>query len=306
MTQDKDVIYVNGDSFTEGADIADYNLPGYPEEQSLYDLINNHNPQRNIDYNNWRHDLLTNNPENVYIKELQQQRRWPSKLSSIIDKPIINNSYSGSDNFSIFTRTCNDVQKLQENGTIVSKIIIQVTGFMRYSYIRNVETSSDDDRFTLDLRHMNKIELADGFFFRHVMPIQMGSPRITPQENEFLKRSIYEELIYDDQPRSSKFISNLLTLKLYKDAVKGATGIEPIIVDSLFMKTHLCWSGDSEYLENKDSYASRLFRSVFSDQIESMFDIPDFNEKSLTGGNHFVESVHTKFAQRLAARYFNR
>jgi hypothetical protein len=304
MIQDKDIIYVNGDSFTAGTDIVDHTLPGYPAEQSLHDLVENHNPQRSIDYHNWRYNLLNKNPDTVYIQELEKQRRWSSKLSSIIGKPIINNSYAGSDNFSIFTRTCSDVEKLRQKGYTVSKIIIQLTGFMRYSYIRNIETSSDD-AFRLDLTHMKQMELAEGFFFRHVMPIQMGSDRITPQENEFLKRSLYEELIYDDQSNSSKFIGNLLNLKLYKDAVTGATGIEPIIVDSMFIKTYLHWTGSSEYLKNKDSYASRLFRSIFSDQIESMFDIPDFNEKSLTGGNHFVESVHTKFAERLATRYFN-
>jgi hypothetical protein len=303
MTQDKEVIYVNGDSFAAGTDLADHLIPGCPEEQSLDDLMNRHDSKRIMDYVNWRHDYY-NKMDTKPLMAIEEANRWSSKLSKIIDKPVINKAHPGSDNFSIFIRTCSDVNKLKAQGYRISKIIIQITGFMRYSYIRD-KMYSANKVFNLDLNALHRLELEDGFFIRHVMPIQMESDKITEKENEFLKRSFYEECVYDDQLSTTKLIGNLLTLKMYKDAVKGATGIDPLIVDSWFMKSYLIYTDTEKYLENKNSYESKLFREIFSDQFITMFDIPDFNEKSLTAGGHFNLTVHEKFAKLLAERYFN-
>lgn len=304
MTQDKDIIYVNGDSFTAGSDLADYLLPGYPEEITLNDMVNNHDTNRINSYTEWKREQQKKKIVNFkYLSDIETSNRWSNKLSMIINKPVLNKSHPGSDNFSIFARTCSDIEKLRASGTTVSKIIIQITGFMRYSYIRSAEYSSGDV-FKLDIRTLHRLELADGFFFRHLMPMYMGSSIITKAENEFLKRSLYEEVVYGDQPQSSKLIGHLLNLKMFKDAVRGVSGVDPIIVDSLFMKTYLHYTYSAKYLENKDSYVYKLFENVFSDQLMTMFDIPDFYEKSITCGGHFNAKVHEKFAEKIAERYF--
>jgi hypothetical protein len=303
MTRDKEIVYVNGDSFTAGSDLGDYLIPGYPDEYSLDDFMCGTISKSMNDYSLWREDYFNVNAETDFLIRTEQANKWSSKLAEIIDKPVINKAYPGSDNFSIFARTCNDVEKLKLSGYKVTNIIIQVTGFMRYSYVRSAEFSSHKI-FEIDVKSLDRLELGDGFFLRHLIPVQIGSSRITEKESEFLKKSFYEEIIYEGQPSDANLISKLLNLKMYKDAVYGATGIEPIIVDSLFMLSYLKFTKTEKYLENKDSYVSKLFRNIFSDNITTMFNIPDFNAKSITGGGHFTSKVHEKFAALLAERYF--
>jgi len=303
MTQG-DIIYVNGDSFTAGSDLGDYLLPDYPSEKSLNDFLNNLDGESAMNYENWRHKWYSDRPDLLDdVKSSEINLRWSTHLSTLLDTEIVNNSYPGSDNYGIVVRACNDIEKLNKQGYRISRIIIQFTGFSRYSYLRHVDTSAGE-QFQLDIKNISKLELGDGFYLRHLMPIQRDTTRLTKRENRFVEREILEEMVYEDQCSSTKFLSNLLTLKMYSDAIKGVSGIKPLFVDSIFMKSYFAYTGANRYLK-PDSYINEIFNYIFPEPMLSMYDIPEFNEPSLTGGGHFVSSVHKQFAEQIAMRYFN-
>ena len=300
-----DIVYVNGDSFAAGADLGDYLLPDYPEQWTLDDLINKYDPDIGSRYVSWRSKFYDPRSElyNQNAINAQFKLRWSNVLSTIVNKNVINNSYAGADNYSIIVRSCNDIQQLLEEGHTVTHIIIQFTGFNRYSYVRN-SNSSHDDRFYYDIKNLFKSSMRDGFYFRHIKSSELGTGQLTDKESKFLEKEVLEELVYDDQESSSRLLSHLLTLKLYKDAIKGCAGVEPIFVDSLFMKSYFRYTDTERYLIS-GSYINDIFNYIFPGSMLSMYDIPDFyNEKSITGGRHFVSSVHERFAKLLAERYF--
>lgn len=300
-----DIVYVNGDSFSAGADLADYLLPDYPEQWTLNDLINNYDPDIGSRYVNWRHKFYDARSE-FYSQDAlnaQDRLRWSSILASTVDRTVINNSYAGADNYSITVRSCNDIQKLISKGYTITHVIIQFTGFNRYSYVRN-SNNSRDNRFYYDIRNQSKSSMKDGFYLRHIKSSELNTGQLTDKESKFLEKEVLDELVYEDQDSSSRLLSHLLTLKLYKDAIKGVSGVDPIFVDSLFMKSYFRYTDTEKHLIS-GSYINDVFNYIFPGSMLSMYDIPDFyNEKSITGGRHFDRFVHEKFSKLLAERYF--
>ncbi len=319
MTQDKNIIYVNGCSFTTGIDISDHLLRDYPNELSFNDYIAMTNSGAPIEhmlaYYQWRDDRYKEilpgtsnfNYEGLVLKNMQKIR-YTTILENLLGIPVINKSVPGNDNHSIYLRTCNDVYNLKKQGYNVKKIIFQFTCKTRYSYIKEISNA--------DIRspnfHFSKLD--DEFFcrsFNHAS-VNMKYHSSTDAERYFLDKDTMSALEMD-MPLKTRWLNHFSKLKMYKDAIHGETGVEPIMVDSIFTevdieRNKMCNSEDSfDFLYNPDpnTYTGRTIMSLFPRGMSSMAKMMSKDEKSITAGMHFNKEVHERFAKHLAEKYFN-
>jgi len=308
------MIYVNGCSFTNGIDVADYLLAGYPPELTFNQAcseINNGTMRAKVQsYYNWtsiEYDKIVEGTTQLnyagYTNRQKRKLRWSAVLSDILDKEIIDNSSPGCDNYSIYIRTCNDVHDLRKQGIEVEKIIVQFTCRTRHAYIKEI-TPESEEIYGESYLNMNKID--DQFFVRSINHANINHPNYSTAEKYFLETDNSRALELD-MPLTSRLLNYFSKLKMYKDAIHGATGIEPIIVDGLFLHMDLISSQGYDLLNglDKDTYFSRIVSSVFPYGIDSMANMCHGDAVSLTSGMHFTKEVHELFAKHLAGKYFN-
>jgi len=305
----KEIVYVNGCSFTAGTDIADDSHEQYPGHISVNYALKTTGLQESYDlarqYFNWKNSLDIDTVRSLIYRE--QQLRWTSILSNILNVDIINNSCSGTDNQSMIIRTCNDIAKLQAQGHVIKKIIIQFTCRTRFSYVRSWDTS-ENVIYDIDIKSKEKITLDDKFYMRYINHGMVDGTYIDPYENIFLK-SYNPLILYEEQPEGSQFLNYLLQLKIYKNAIMGSTGIEPIFIDSWFLKLFGCQRVENDVrLYNSslhdESVINRTIAEVFPEGFSSMIDVCNRDDLVMTPGYHFNSAVHKKFAEHLSERYF--
>jgi hypothetical protein len=319
MTQGE-VIYVNGCSFTTGIDIADYILiKGTPPGLSFNDFTNfsiEAISEHMNNYNIWRYSHYDNVIPGLYqlnyaglTMRYMLKIRYTAILEKLTGIPVINKSAPGCDNNSIYLRTCNDVYNLKKQGYNVKKIIFQFTDPSRFSYIK--ETTDFTDKVHGD-HYLDFNKLDDDFICRSINHANRNQPSYTDYEKYFIEKNP-TPLLEASMKLESKWLNYFSKLNMYKDAIKGATGIEPIMVDSIFMEAELDkdmqkYSEDKFNFLNKpdmDTYIGRIITSLFPKGIDSMARMMDKDEESLTGGFHFNKKVHELFATHLARKYFN-
>lgn len=308
------MIYVNGCSFTNGIDVADYLLAGYPPEltfnQACEEINNGTMREKVQNYYNWtniEYDKIVEGTTKLnyagYTNRQKRKLRWSAVLSDILGKEVVDNSAPGSDNYSIYIRTCNDIYNLRKQGVKVDKIIVQFTCRTRHAYIKEILPESEEI-YGDNYLNMNKIN--DQFFVRSINHANMNNPNYSIAEKYFLETDNYRALELD-MPLKTRLLNYFNKLKMYKDAIHGATGIEPIVVDGLFLHMELISSQSYFLLDNldADTYFGRIVSSLFPHGIDSMANMCSGDTISLTGGMHFTKEVHELFAQHLAKKYFN-
>lgn len=303
MIQDNKIVYVIGDSFTNGIELADYMLPNYPGEVSLNDQYNSNINELASNYILWKQQITKDNFNlHKFLRNNEELLRWSNQLSTIIDLPVINKSFCGADNFSIFVIAMKDLENLINSGHIIEKVIIQITSFDRISYINDKTVLENHFGYPVDTtRHLN-----DNYVMRSLNPAMHNQWNlITPVENKFLENHIMK--LGDELQLTNSyhkiFLYNLLQLKLWKKSIKGITGQDPIIVDSLFIAYIL----QNKYMSvnlDEDIFLKDIFDDIFDNNLLSMSNICNLDEKCLTHGLHFTHHVHNKFAHMIADRYF--
>lgn len=316
----KDIIYVNGCSFTTGIEIADYILPGYTKEFSVNEYssfsFENFFGSDIINYNNWKQEMCAGyTPEDSALTyggvtyRLEKEIRYTSILEKLVGIPVINAASPGCDNNSIYLRTCNDVYNLRKQGYNVKKIIFQFTGMSRFSYIKETADVTDE---LYGNYYLNFNKLDDEFMCRSINYANRNQPSYTTHEKHFVENEPTPALEIGMKLKS-KWLNTFSKLNMYKDAVKGATGIEPIMVDSIFIEAELdrdrrgYSEHDFDFLNNPDvnTYIGRTMQTLFPQGMDSMAKMMDKNKASLTPGLHFNKEVHELFAEHLARKYFN-
>lgn len=317
----KDIVYVNGCSFTTGIDLADYIMPGYPAELSFNEYIGLMDSDSLIDhvteYNDWTTKLFEELvPGELYlnyaglVNRHMAEIRYTTILEQLIGMPVINKAAPGTDNYSIYVRTCNDVHNLRKQGYNVKKIIFQFTDRSRYSYIKEIKDVVIESGGS-GVMYLNYNRLDDELICRSINHASMSHMSYTPAERYLLSHDGPFALEIEMKFRST-LINHFSTLKMYKDAVTAATGIETIMVDSMFTAIELTHVGkdpdvDFSFITNPDpeTYIGRTMLSLFPNGMDSMTRMVDRDTKSLAGGLHFNKKVHELFAKHLAEKYFN-
>lgn len=193
-------IYCNGDSYTAGQEILDYqfsDFPGYSPYGSHLAVFADHNWAR---IRVKKGTEFFGSHENLISKE--KEFAWPGQLKKINpDINIINGGVSGSSITGISNRTVIDL--IKNKNIKFDFIFIQLTGPLRIEFYNS----------TLSKR-------------KFMREITMGWIDDLPTQSE---RDIAKGYLkyYKDSDFSIKYLYALINLK---NAVKGITGIEPIFL----------------------------------------------------------------------------
>jgi hypothetical protein len=299
MTRDKDIIYVNGDSFTEGIEVADHILPFPVSNFSL-------NQVRDLQYTNEliesQHNYIRNkeqflkNNGNIAgkINALQAELRWSSKLSSILNKPVFNlSSQGGSSMYAIAFRTIADISELIQKGYKVTDAIIQITTHSRFSIFAH--TSIDDEPI-----------MSMPMFGNRVYNIVSGNLFSSDKKISNFIQTFFE--LESSEFNMYRWFHELYMLKHTLQSM--CHGIRIIFVDSVFYK-HTLWRTGADFEDmlkiKRIEYNHILnFRKEFEENLElSMLDFIAPEEQLITNGLHLKQEVHDRFAFAIAERYFN-
>lgn len=295
MTQGKDIIYVNGDSFAQGCDIADHLYPNFKKNYSLNELLSIPfkqaiENQRSLIHTRTQYQI--NNPgSNLEFLEYERQHRWSSKLEQILNRPVVNiSSHGGSSMYAIAYRTIADVIALQNDGYNITDVIIQITSGGRHSIFKNTDLHEEPS----GTRH-----------HRHGK-YNILSTNLTRANNEKYQ-GLAEQLAIHEHIDFNEYRA-LHDLLMLKSALISLTGARIIFVDSVFYRKTLgkdvffkfenCQLGNNNHVLK--------FKKQLDNDIElSMLECIDPDEPdTMTVGMHFTAKVHELFANKIAERYF--
>jgi hypothetical protein len=290
MTQGKDVIYVNGDSFTEGCDIADHLYPNFNKNYSSNELLSI--PFRQAIENQVKSiqekaDFGQMYPvENLGFLEYERTLRWSSVLETILNKPVLNlSSRGGSSMYAIAYKTIADVVALKDQGYNITDIIIQITAGGRFDIFKNTEDHEEPPGKSNILRY-----------------------NITSANRHMSKYKDMMEHILSHETFEYSDYRVLHDMFMLKHALTALTNARIIFVDSLFYKKTI--SGDRFFTLNHCNVSNDMHIVKFKKQLDQEIELsmlecvePDEPE-TMTTGMHFTAKVHELFAKKIAERYF--
>jgi len=289
MTHGKDIIYVNGDSFTQGCDLEDHLYPSFKKNYSMNELLSIPFQQvidhQRISIQEKEAFANSNAEENSEFLDLQRTLRWSSALQDILNTPVFNlSSHGGSSMYAIAYRTIEDVVALKDQGYNITDIIIQITAGGRFSIFKNTEYWEEPPRPT---RRYN---------------IASANIYTTKYQSLFEQLSIHETPEFNDY----RALHDLFTLK---HALTSLTNARIIVVDSLFYKKTLSKRNFFTFKDCNlppDNHVVQFKKQLDQDIKLSMLECVEPSEPdTITTGLHFTAKVHRRFAELIAETYFN-
>lgn len=262
------LVYVSGDSFTSGDELADTGLVGYPGLRPLKTV----NPE--ID-----HIWFKKKPEIASklafdLKAESKKRSWPSKLESSAIT-VVNSSYPGNSMESISKRVLIDLERI-----VPDVVIIQITGISRLNY-----TADTSPYFTAScpIFAIDSIECKSEIHRRI-----LKATAVSKTDDEFL-------------------IDYLYWLHIVNVTVKAKTGSYPILVDSCFLDRNRVYfeninvkSNDLDILMSASRYnlVDKNSMSYFNKRLNTVN-----NVEYIMPLGHYAENVHEEFAKYIAETY---
>lgn len=281
---DKNIIYVGGDSFTAGEDLSDKLIPGYQEFSTReYKQILNADLHSNLQ--NWRNirKKFYLQHEKVYDEHVENNHntRWSSVLQSTLNKTVLNySSAGGSSMFAIAYRAAFDINRLQNQGYKITDVILQLTNASRYTFF----TNTDQEEY----------HNGESYLIRSINPAsEMCMDLVAAiSEHESYIHSVYR-LFYEIY-QADKMIESII-------------GKKPIFVDSIFFEPAEFLNRNLfKTINNFDGFI-KDYSIELKDRLQlSMFKcINNDDEKVWTTSYHLNAEIHKRFAQRVAETYFN-
>jgi hypothetical protein len=297
MILDNKIIYVNGDSFTEGCDTANHMFPFPVEYFSLNDVNDNVNNEHVISaqhkFIEIRENLINEDKAfNDNILRIEKELRWSTTLGKILNRDVINmSSMGGSSMFAIAFRSIADINELIKRGYKVTDAIIQITSDSRFSIFQDVgkEKEPSPSRFGQRYYKLN----SGNIFHSDIKLKNLISSFFEAELAEFNNYRWFHELY-------------MLTHTLQSIS----PGIRVIFVDSIFYKNTIYGKAGSfdDVIDFEVPEFNHIldFKKEFDDKLElCMLDQIGHDEKLITAGLHFASEVHDRFAKAIAERYFN-
>jgi len=298
MIQDKNIIYVNGDSFTEGSDMADHMYPFFKRYYSLNEIrkediaIRLANQRSAVENKVQFHRDYSADQLMQEINQFQKDNRWSTKLSKLINRPVYNlSSHGGSSMYAIAYRTMADLHLLIEQGYTITDVIIQVTSAHRYSFF--AETTDEEEPQRRDNIRYYHIKSGNHFNCPHLNP-------------DLLK------MIVDAESPGMAEYRWLHDLCMLKNAVENLTKSRVIFVDSVFYLKQFDGLRSYDFInspwlnKNPTDYVLNFKKILDNEMKLTMLNCIGNNEPdTITDGMHFTAPVHDKFAQQIARTYFN-
>ena len=327
IMQNDSIIYINGCSFTYGTDSGDFKLPSYRSDLdltrigALQSISSGTAGKITADY----YDSIRNDLNQIIPGELvktwaaaaidhQRENRWSAVLGKTLNMPVINKSIPGVDNFSIALRTINDVKNLRQQGTDVKKIFVQFTCRTRYGFLVENWPIWNVDNYSLDTgeSEFQLKKLDDEFGVRSLNAGMLSLPDsdITKEEKYFIE-NYHPDLLLEGSSARAHLVNYVIRLKMMKYFIERELESEVIFLDSWFLCSYAYLLGGNsyslvEYLLTPDnnSFLGSTINDLFPRGVDSMFNMVNDEEISITGGFHYKDFVHKRFADYLANKYF--
>jgi hypothetical protein len=291
------VIYVNGCSFTEGCDVGEHLYPFFEKYYSIDEITSENSKVRErkqIASQEQKSKFIFNQDNEAITQKIQKfeiERRWTSHLSKILDRPVLNlSSYGGSSMYSIAHRTMADLSALQQQGYIISDVIIQVTAPRRYSFFGNTGIAHEPQR-----------RINDRYY--HIRSGNYLNPN-------GLRKSLFEELFTAETNEMANY-RWLHEVYMLKHTVEAVTRARVILVDSAFYIKNIAginiFNFDQSSWLKRNSYDYLLdFKKTLDEEIKlSMFTVISTDEPdTITTSMHVTEKVHRRFAEAIQETYF--
>jgi hypothetical protein len=264
------MIYVNGDSFTAGTGLSDYEF--IPD----FEKYNKHNISM-PDYYQVRKKIVDQSRE-VYdaYHTRNKELSWPAQLGKILGTEVFNAGEGGSSMSSIGYRTLIDLTKLQMKGIIPERVIIMVTDENRITLIQTQHIISD----VIDTK-LNWIE-------SHLL-------NNIAQKSTYGKSFIKETILV--QSTTDLIIKWSLEIAMLKNIVKGLTGKYPIFAAPAFITRSIKQQLMNQNLLDVASF-SELFIAI--NDILDMDPMLLLNPVGTIPDGHFDKISHEVFAQQVA------
>jgi len=270
-------IYCNGDSYTAGAEILDYQFPDFPGYSPTGSHLAAHADHNWANIRRQKGIEFFGSYENLILKE--KEYAWPGQFKKIDPKiNVINGGVNGSSITGIANRTLIDLLKNKDKK--FDFIFIQLTGPLRIEFYNS----------TLLNRHFMREQA-------------MGWIENLPSKFE---RDIAKGYLtyYENSDFSIKYLYALINLK---NAVKGITGIEPI-----FLMGMKIWKDQiiNPLLEN-DILKKNTHVQLMLDN-SGILDIPEENIMEttqmknnflFTPVKHYELKCHEEYARVIYNRY---
>jgi hypothetical protein len=274
-------IYCNGDSFTAGEELLDYQFAGWPGYRSTGSY---YSPSMDFDLRQWStirqqhaHNIF-GSFEHFYEKEKEQS--WAGQLSKITKNiSVINGAVSGSTIAGINNRTTIDL--ITHRDKKFDFIFIQLTSPNRIGFYNS--------------------DLLEKYFMKE-HPIG-HLEKFSKIQQEIAKKYIE---CYSDKEFAIQYLYAMIGLK---HTVKGLTGLYPI-----FLSSHKIWKDYivNPLLTDKKLCNDKKIQILIKDS--GILDIPNENimEDAQLRNNflhtplkHFEPRCHEEFAKILYNKYIN-
>ena len=288
------LIYVAGDSFTAGEDIGDFLIPGAQSRNILeWDNI-----QKNDISRLWfqhRNKIIQDDPGlGVQFDICNKENRWSTILSNLTNTTVINSSIGGSSFYEIMYKTLHDVLSLKTQGKEIVDVLVQLTSPDRYAYF------TDNHKYQ---KNYNKEKYLIYSFMR------------TGTDEPF---NFYTDAHYDAQPFHFTVYRFFVDLMFFDNAMINLMGKSPIYVDSVFYKNDFRFAVSIREIVNDWFLVLKRNRHLVSPEIMAfaqdmiknrielaMDDGVKPTDRVWTTNFHLDETIHKRFAERVAARYFS-
>jgi len=274
-------IYVNGDSFTAGAELTDWVLPGFPgygttgHRDGFWEV-----PKETKAWYRTKHYVAIKHFGSIENRETTEKNlAWPAELGKLDPTLFVyNGSAAGASMTGITHRTVADLLTFKAKDIAFDQVFIQLTGCHRFEIY---DSTMIQKKFIID-KPFGWIDTLPGRTQQ-----ELGKCYIAQYKNEDL---------------AIKFLYNLCTLK---QAVKGLTGHNPIILSSLSLFT----TGVINPLKNNPDPLIQLLlkeSGILDILPEYCMEIVHRDNNFLyCPGMHFEHRTHQAYAKIIYNKYIN-
>ena len=271
-------IYVNGDSYTSGTELTDCILPGFPGYSTTGSPIVKEVSKETKTWCAHKYPVAIKyfgSIENYY--RIEKNLAWPAELGKLDPSLFVSNgSKNGASMTGIAHRTVADLLMNKAQGIAFDRVFIQLTGCNRFEIY---DINIPQQKFIVDK--------------------QVGWIDTLPEKTQ---RELGKSYVaqYKDADYAVKFLYNLCTLK---QAVKGLTGQEPIILSSLFFFTN---NVITPLKDNTDPLIQTLLKESgildIADE-DCMMTVHKDNNFLYLPVSHFEHRTHQAYAKIIYNKY---
>jgi hypothetical protein len=272
-------IYCNGDSFTAGEELLDYQFAGWPGYRAMGSIL-----VKDTDHQ-WgavRRKIGSTIFGSIeYYLEKQKEQSWAGQLNKINNSiSVINGAIGGSTITGIANRTIADLAKYRDKK--FDFVFIQLTSPNRLGFYNST--------------------LPETYFMKE-HPIG-HIDKFPPLEQEIAKKYI---LCYSDKEFAIQYLYTVVGLK---HAIYGLTGQHPI-----FLSSHKIWKDyiTIPLLKDQTLYNNEIIKILIEESgiltildSDIMEDIQTKNNFLHTPGLHFEPRCHKEFAKVIYNKYIDK